>query len=42
MTPRPSNGRMRPNHSLGAAFFIGVVISAFAVIVFITLCGAQP
>ncbi len=42
MSARPVNGRGRSNHSVSGAIFVGAVIAAFSVVVFITLGGAQP
>lgn len=40
MSSRPSNGRIRPTHSLSSALAVGIAIGAFAFIIFMIAGGA--
>lgn len=42
MTIRPTNGRIRGNHSFRRAFAVGAVIAAFAIVIFVVLGGGRP
>lgn len=41
MNPRPQNGRMRQRHSLSGSFFVGMLIVALAVYLFVMLGGGR-
>lgn len=42
MSPRPSNGRIRPTHSITGVLAVGLTVAAFAVIIFLIVGGGQP
>lgn len=39
---RPSNGRIRPTHSITGVLAVGLTVAAFAIVIFITVGGGRP